>query len=73
MSFDPNPLGPQMHLRQLEREARQQQHFGRISDDNNARNADETANRKPWYAQLAHLLAHLVVSLRFVGLNPHIE
>jgi hypothetical protein len=27
MSFDINPLGPQMHLKQIERDARQQQCF----------------------------------------------
>jgi hypothetical protein len=32
MGFDINPLGPQMHLKQIERDARQQQCFKKAAE-----------------------------------------
>ena len=57
MSFDVNPLGVQMHLKQLEREVKEQHLFERAGEDENHRNPGETVSRKGWIAWLAETFA----------------
>ena len=57
MSFDINPMGPAMHLKQIERGARQQQMFEKAIPDEQARLEQPFNFIKGWAVRLAQLFA----------------
>jgi hypothetical protein len=55
MSFDINPLGTQMHLRQIEREVRHLQRFEGNAADNASRTKSDPTVTKGWIARIAEM------------------
>ena len=57
MSFDPNPLGPISHLKQIEREVKQQRTYQRTADQPQAKVNNRPATLKSWIARAADIFA----------------
>lgn len=56
MSFDINPLGPQMHLKQIEREVRQQHLFEQTTMSEERKPAG-TASFREWLSHIVPAFA----------------
>ncbi len=59
MCIDINPLGIQMHLRQIERDAEHRHRLEQMAEDSNCRDQSELTAGKSWVAQLAGMFLPL--------------
>ena len=57
MSFDPNPMGPISHLKQIEREVKQQRTYQRTADQPQAKVNERPVALKFWIARVADIFA----------------
>lgn len=57
MSFDPNPMSPIEHLKQIEREVEQHCTYQRTAEEPNQQLNEQAVTFKSWIARLADVLA----------------
>jgi hypothetical protein len=57
MSFDPNPMGPIAHLKQIEREVKRQRTYERTADQPQAKVNEQPVALKSWIARIADIFA----------------
>jgi hypothetical protein len=57
MSFDPNPMGPIAHLKQIEREVKQQRTYQRTADKPQAKVKERPMALKSLIARIADIFA----------------
>lgn len=57
MSFDPNPMGPMMHQKQIEREVQQHRRYERTAVEPKRQENRQPMRFKSWIARIANIFA----------------